>query len=110
MTAADERRVRHMLDQIERIERYTAGGRAEFDGSELIQDAVMRCLSVIGEAASALTEETYKRLPSLPPYLPKSMRNRLVHEYWRVDQDIVWATIERELPPLKVEIEPILRS
>ena len=62
VTEADERRLEHILDQITRIERYTSGGRSEFDANEMIQDAVLRCLSVIGEAAAALTEPTAESL------------------------------------------------
>ena len=109
MTAADRKRLGHILDQIDRIDRYTEGARSTFDESDMVQDAVMRCLSVIGEAAAALSEDTAEALVSLPPHLPKGMRNRIVHEYWRVDRDIVWATIESDLPTLKLEIEAALR-
>jgi uncharacterized protein with HEPN domain len=74
----------------------------------MIQDAVVRCLSVIGEAAGALTEDTASALPSLPPHVPRGMRNRLVHEYWRVDRDIVWATITTDLPKLRSDIDRAL--
>lgn len=108
MNGADQARLDHILDQISRIDRYAEGGRSAFDASDMIQDAVMRCLSVIGEASAALTEEATALLPSLPPHLPRGMRNRLVHEYWRVDRDIVWATIEADLPQLKREIEELV--
>ncbi len=108
MTGADRRRLEHILDQIDRIDRYTSGGRSEFDAGEMIQDAVLRCLSVIGEAAAALGDDMAAELPSLPPHLPRGMRNRLVHEYWRVDPDIVWATITTDLPDLKADIERVL--
>lgn len=108
MNDPDRRRLLHIVEQIDKIARYTADGRAAFDRDEKTQDAVVRCLSVIGEAAGALTEATYRAIPSLPPQLPKSQRNLLVHEYWRVDLDIVWATIERDLPALKSGIEATL--
>lgn len=76
----------------------------------MTRDAVLRCLTVIGEALGSLSEETYRRLPSLPPQLPKGQRNILVHEYWRVDTDIVWNTIERDLPPLRAEVESLLED
>ena len=108
MTPSDRRRLEHMLEQIARIGRYTALGRAAFDGDERTQDAVLRCLTVIGEAAGALSPSAYGLLDSLPPHLPKGTRNRLVHEYWRIDMDVVWATVERELPPLAADIERLL--
>ena len=108
MNSPDRRRLLHIVEQIDKITRYTADGREAFHQDEKTQDAVIRCLSVIGEAAGALTEPTYRSIPSLPPRLPKSQRNLLVHEYWRVDLDIVWATIERDLPALRSGIESIL--
>ena len=108
MTEADRVRLEHILDQIDRIERYTAGGRSEFDANDMIQDAVVRCLSVIGEAAGALSEAARSQLPSLPPHAPRGMRIRLVHEYWRVDRDIVWATLTKDLPELRRDIERAL--
>ena len=108
MNGPDRRRLQHIVEQTDKITRYTADGRTAFNEDEKTQDAVIRCLSVIGEAAGALTEPTYRRIPSLPPQLPRSQRNLLVHEYWRVDLDIVWATIERDLPALKSGIESVL--
>jgi uncharacterized protein with HEPN domain len=108
VTGADRIRLEHILDQIGRIERYTAAGRTEFEANEMMQDAVVRCLSVIGEAAGALGEETVSLLPTLPPHVPRGMRNRLVHEYWRVDRNIVWATVTSDLPSLRTDIERAL--
>lgn len=99
-----------MLDHIERIVTYVAGGRQAFDHDQMIQDAVLRCLSVIGEAAGALSQSVYTRIPSLPPHLPRGQRNLLVHEYWRVDPDIVWATVQRDLPPLGDDIRRLLAT
>ena len=108
MTAADRRRLLHIVERIEKIDRYTVDGRAFFEEDEKTQDAVIRCLAVIGEAAGALSDETYDRIASLPPQLPKSQRNLLIHEYWRVDLNVVWATIERDLPSLRRDIGELL--
>lgn len=106
--SADRRRLEHILDSIERIRSYTASGRVAFDTDQMVQDAVVRCLTVIGEAASALTPETYKRLASLPAHLPKAQRNLLIHEYWRVDADLVWATVLHDLPDLERDVRAVL--
>ena len=104
----DAARLRHILDHIGRATEYVASGRAAFDRETMRQDAVIRCLTVIGEAAGALSEETRRRLPSLPPQQARGQRNLLVHEYWRVDPDIVWATVTVALPPLAAEIRSLL--
>ncbi len=109
MTPADRRRLLHVLDAIDRIHRYCDGGRATLD-DDMTGDAVLHCLTVIGEALGSLTAEMYSRLPSLPPHLPKGQRNILVHEYWRVDLDVVWNTVVQELPPLRADIESLLSS
>ena len=105
MNSADRRRLLHVVDYIDRIDAYCVGGRALFDDDPRTQDAVLYCLTVIGEALGALTPGSYQLLASLPPHLPKDQRTILVHEYWRVDPDIVWATVSQDLPPLGADIE-----
>lgn len=105
MNSADRRRLLHVIDYIDRIDSYCVGGRTSFDDDPRTQDAVLYGLTVIGEALGALTPESYQLLASLPPHLPKDERNILVHQYWRVDSDIVWATVTQDLPPLWADIE-----
>ena len=108
MTPADRRRLLHAVDAIGRIDRYCTGGRPALDDA-MTQDAVLRCLTVIGEALSALSDETLARLESLPPHLPRGQRNILVHEYWRIDLNVIWnTTVACDLPPLKDDIESVL--
>ena len=99
-----------MLHQIERIERYTSTGRAAFERDQRTEDAVLHCLTVIGEAAGALTQSAYEELPSLPPRLPRGQRNIIVHEYWRVDLNIVWATLTQDLPRLRTDLDRLLAT
>lgn len=108
MKGADRRRLEHILDQLQRIERYTAEGRTAFDRDQRTQDAVLHCLTVIGEAAGALTQAVYEGLSSLPPKLPRGQRNIIVHEYWRIDPDIVWATVTHDLAQLETEVARLL--
>ena len=58
--------------------------------------------------ATSIKESDTPQLSMLPPHLPRGMRNRLVHEYWRVDRDIVWATVTTDLPALRDDIEGVL--
>ena len=109
MIPSDRRRLLHVTDAVDRIHHYCDAGRSTLDDDKT-RDAVLRCLTVIGEALGALTDETYQRLPSLPPHLPRGQRNILVHEYWRIDLDIIWGTIVRDLPPLIGDIETLLED
>ena len=83
---------------------------AGLNGEARTQDAVLHCLTVIGEALGVLTPGMYRQLESLPPNLPKGQRNILVHEYRRVDLDIVWATITADLPSLRADIDRAYRT
>lgn len=107
MTPADRRRLLHVLDAIDRTNRYSSEGRASLD-NDMTSDAVLRCLTVIGEALGSLSDETYHRLPSLPANLPKDQRNVLEAEFWRIDLDIVWNTVEGDLPALRSDIQSLL--
>jgi uncharacterized protein with HEPN domain len=80
----------------------------EFLRSELHQDAVMRPLGIIGEAAGRVSQETMEEHPEIPWQQMIGMRNRLVHEYFRVDLATVWETIKTDLPPLIALIAPLV--
>ena len=102
----DLARLRHIAEACNRIARYTAGGRASL-ADERTYDAVLRCLTIIGEALGALSDETYAQLSSVPPHLPKAQRNLIVHEYWRIAREVVWATVERHVPMLRGDVSTI---
>jgi uncharacterized protein with HEPN domain len=67
-----------------------------------------RCLEVLGEAASKLSEEVRLRFPGISFAKMISMRNRLIHEYFDVDLDIVWTAVSEDLPPLLAVLESVL--
>jgi uncharacterized protein with HEPN domain len=95
----------HMLGAIERIERYTRNmSDAAFLTDELVQDAVIRNLEIIGEAARNI-ERDHPTFAAAHPDVPWEemylMRNRVAHGYFSVDLGIVWQTLQRELPPLQ---------
>ncbi len=76
--------------------------------SELHQSAVMRPLEVIGEAARRVTQDTQDAHPEIPWNQMIGMRNRLVHEYVRVNLRTVWETVQDDLPSLIARIEPLV--
>lgn len=103
----DVARLGHIAEACDRVVRYTAGGRASL-ADERTYDAALRCLTIIGEALGALGDDTYARLSSVPPHLPKAQRNLIVHEYWRIDPEVVWATVERHVPALRADVIALL--
>ena len=81
-----------------------------FSESELHQSAVIRPLEIIGEAAAHVSEPTRQEHPEIPWVQMVGMRHRLVHEYFRVDLDVVWETVQRDLPELIALLEPLVPS
>lgn len=102
----------HMLEAVERIERYTQGlDQRAFLLDRLVQDAVIRNLEVIGEASRNI-EKHYPQFAAQHPQLPLAsayqMRNALSHGYFKVDFEIVWNTIRHDLPSLRRHIRAAL--
>lgn len=107
----DEReRLLHILDAIERIEKYAARGRRVFEQDELIQNWMVRHLQVIGEAARAVSPEFRGKHPELPWTKIIGTRHVLVHDYFGIELDIVWQVVEGDLPDLKRKILAILQE
>jgi M6 family metalloprotease-like protein len=106
----ESERLRDILEAIERIEKYAARGRAVFDEDELIQTWVVHHIEVIGEACRALPDEFQARYAGVPWSDIIGMRNILVHHYFGIDPDAVWAVVEHDLPDLKLNVQAILRE
>ncbi|CAD5366833.1 conserved hypothetical protein [Rubrivivax sp. A210] len=102
----------HILQAIERIERYTAGMDAgAFLSSELVQDAVIRNLENLGEASNNIQRaapEFAARHAGVPWAFMYAMRNRLSHGYAHVDLEIVWNAVQGDLPGLKTRVREVL--
>ena len=82
--------------------------RNEFEESEIIQNAVIRPLEIIGEASARISKDFRKAHAEVPWQEMIGLRNRLIHEYFRVDYGAVWDTIQKDLPKLIELIEPIV--
>lgn len=96
-------------DAIGAIERFTEGtNEATFLGNDLLQSAVLQKLSVIGEAAARLSDDTRSAAPDLPWKEIVGFRNVAVHAYFSVDWRAVFVTVTDDLPPLKRAITTLL--
>ena len=82
--------------------RYTAGGRAEFIKSPMIQYAVIRNLEIVGEASVRLSQAAKERMPEIPWRRVVGLRNVLIHGYRDVDVETV---VDEELEPLLVALQ-----
>ena len=104
----------HILQAIERIDRYTAEmDEASFLNSELVQDAVLRNIEIVGEAANNILRvaaEFAAAHADIPWQVMYTMRNRVSHGYEQVDLEIVWRTIQSDLPVLYRQVQAALSS
>lgn len=82
----------------------------KFINDEILQDAVIRRIEIVGEASARVSEKTQNELPDLPWREMKGMRNLLIHEYDAIDLEEVWNTVKNELPKLIEQIELILNN
>ena len=108
MRVEDRIRIRHMIDATESALRFVkARSRADLDRDEMLTFALVRAIEVIGEAASKVTVEGRAELPGVPWAAVTGMRNRLIHAYFDINLDILWATVEQALPKLLGQLKSI---
>jgi len=101
----DKARLHHILDAICEIENYIRDLTIdEFSGSSEKKFASVKQLEIIGEAASKITKETKSDHPDVEWIKIIALRNILVHEYYVIDEIIVWNIITEDLPKLKEQI------
>ena len=98
----------HMLERCHRITRFIGSGRTAFMASEELQDAVIRNIEVIGEAAKRVSGEARGRFASLEWKAICGMRDVLVHDYIGVDLDEVWNVASSRIPELRAVLEQFL--
>lgn len=100
----------HILESINYIQEFVKGKtREDFDSSIQLQDAVVRRIEIIGEATKNLPENFKINTIHIPWKQMAGMRDNLIHEYFGVDKEEVWKTINNDLPYLKKEIELLLK-
>lgn len=98
-----------MLQSAERIQAFTAGmSQDAFEADLKTQDAVIRRLEVIGEAVRRPSVNFRAQYPHIPWSQIAGMRNKLIHEYDRVDLVAVWDVIEHDIPQLIAQISPLV--
>ncbi len=111
MNEPDLIRLRHMLDAAREARTFATGkSRAALDEDRGLVLILSHLITIIGEAASKVSEETRIAYSQIPWGAINGMRNRLVHAYFDVDLDIVWNTVANRVPELIAELEPIFKS
>jgi uncharacterized protein with HEPN domain len=100
--------LRDIKEALAKIEQYTRKlSLDDFDDDRKTVDAVVRNIEIIGEAAKNISVESRKKHIDIPWKKMVGMRNKVIHEYFGVDVDILWQTIKEDLPGLKKKISKI---
>ena len=111
MRKDDSIRLQHMLDAAREAEAfYQNKTRKSLDSDRKLTFALVKCIEIIGEAATQISNESREALPQIPWSDIIAMRNRLIHAYFDINLDILWKTIVEDLPPLISELDKILDS
>jgi len=95
----------HIAEEIARIAKFTAGGKAKFFESDLVQYAVLRSLQTLAESCKRLSADLKTAYPEIPWKEIIGLRNVLVHDYLAVDVEEIWKIVEFDLPLLQRQIE-----
>lgn len=107
---SDRERLLDIQESIEKIERYTAQGKNTFFEEELIQTWVLYHLQIIGEASRSMSQGLRDRYSEVPWERVIGFRNLAVHEYFRVDLELVWEIVTKNLPSLQIQVDVILKT
>ncbi len=98
-----------MLREARKIGRFVEGRtRSDLDDDDMFQYALVRAITVLGEAAGQVSEEVTARHPEIPWRDITGMRHRLVHDYRDVDLDRVWTAATENVPELVPLLEPVV--
>jgi uncharacterized protein with HEPN domain len=98
-----------ILLAMDKIEKYTNNiSQEEFKNKDIVIDAVIRNLEVIGEAAKSIPVEAREEYPHIPWKRMIGLRNIMIHDYFGIDLSIVWTIVRTNLPEARKDIENML--
>ena len=107
----DKAYLRHILDAVSDIKRFMEGlTKEEFLEKKEKQYAVLRALEIIGEATKNLSKEMKTKSSEIQWKDIAGMRDKLIHEYFGVNLDLVWKTVSKNLPELEKQVSQMLKS
>ena len=108
MRAEDVVRIWHMIEAAESALSFARGRmRLDLDTDKMLQFALVQAVQVVGEAASKVSAKARAELPSVPWAVIVGMRNRLVHAYFEINQNVLWTTVQQALPDLLAQLKSL---
>jgi uncharacterized protein with HEPN domain len=104
-------RLQYMVDAANQALTFVAKkSRSELEGDQVLALALVKLIEIFGEAAGKVTRELKSQSPEIPWSDIIAMRNRLIHGYFAVNLEIIWRTVNDEMPPIARQIENLLSS
>lgn len=100
----------HIRDAIEHIMEYTIAGKGSFLADRKTQDAVVRNLEIIGEATKRLSPSLKDAHPDISWKPIAGMRDKLIHDYFGINLQLVWDVVERDLLALKLKVSQLIKT
>ena len=107
MSRRDAQRITDILQSCRRLRDIASRGRDEFYASDVLQDAACYRLTVIGEALHNLSEDFAAQHPGLRIPQARGMRNRLTHEYYDIDVEVLWDTLTADIAELEQTLSAV---
>ena len=105
----DNERLHHMLEAIDNIFEFVAGKTFDsYKKDKILRFAIIKNLEIIGEAAYLLSKDFKSKNDAVEWNDIIGMRHILVHGYYQINDEIIWATIETELTPLKLKLQKLI--
>jgi uncharacterized protein with HEPN domain len=102
--------LQHIQDALDDIFQCCSTDRDAFFTDRMRQDATLRKLEVIGQAVKNLSNHTKSLQPEIPWKQIAGMRDKVIHDYFGVNLEIVWAVVQKELPKLRLAIAALLKD
>ncbi len=103
--------IKDILEHMDRAQKYTTGhDLRSFSSDDMVCDAVIRCIEVIGEATKNIPTDIRDKYQSIPWRDMAGMRDKVIHGYYLVDLEMVWLVVTEDIPMLMPKIKKTIED
>ncbi len=111
MSPDDRWRICHMVDAAEQALTFVQGrNKTDLNDDPMLRMALTRAVEIVGEAATQVSQAGRAEFPAVPWPQIIGMRNRLVHAYFDINQNVLWDTVQLALPALLIQLRALLEK